>query len=109
MVNTPLGHYLSLHTLPLPAAHGEIGNGHWTLAWACRVNCSPLEWCDFVSHKGQAMIAQAGLESRIANLLTRFASAKEGLESEIHALDDVLQDLGSSGYTSLHAGSSAHW
>jgi hypothetical protein len=40
------------------------------------------------------MIAHARLEPRITYLLAGFASAKKGLESEIYALDDVLQNLG---------------
>jgi hypothetical protein len=47
-----------------------------------------------ILREGQAMIAQARLEPRIAYLLAGCSAAKKGLESEIDALDDVLQDLG---------------
>lgn len=45
--------------------------------------------------KDQAMIAMVSLESRIAYLLAAgCAAAKKCLESDIHTLDNVLQDLG---------------
>jgi hypothetical protein len=71
MVHTPLRHYLSRHTLPLPATHGEIGNGFWTLTRACSLGCLPLAWCDLVSHDAQRGVAAASGRRKERSLMRR--------------------------------------
>ena len=58
--------------------------------------------------ESQAMVARAGLETRIANLLAGFASAKKAWKARSTRLTTFCKTWASSGHTSLHAGSSAH-